>query len=59
VLRLADDLFASVVHAHATTTEPDRVAGRLQHSRTVTRRREGGVDQQQATLVGSYIAAIG
>ena len=62
VLRLADDSFVHLsFHAHGHD-DPNPIASlaAFQHFQDGhATRREGGVDQQEATLVGSYIAAIG
>jgi len=62
VLRLADDSFVHLsFHAHSHD-DPNPIASlaAFQHFQDGhATRREGGVDQQEATLVGSYIAAIG
>jgi hypothetical protein len=62
VLRLQDDSFLHVsFHAHGHD-DPNPIASlpAFQHFQDGhATRRNGGVDQQQATLVGSYIAAVG
>ena len=62
VLRLQDDSFLHVsFHAHGHDG-PNPIASlpAFQHFQDGhATRRNGGVDQQQATLVGSYIAAVG
>ena len=62
VLRLQDDSFLHLsFHAH-DHDDPNPIASlpafqRFQDGHA--NRRDGGVDQQQAILVGAYIAAIG
>ena len=62
VLRLEDDSFLHVsFHAHGHD-DPNPIASlpAFQHFQDGhATRRNGGVDQQRATLVGSYIAAVG
>jgi hypothetical protein len=61
VLRLADDSFVHVSFHNHTDDEVNPISSKaagghfqLDHSD----RREGGVDQQTATLVGAYITSI-
>ena len=62
VLRLADDSFVHVsFHDHADDeVNPIASTAAFAHFQDGHgERREGGVDQQTATLVGAYITAIG
>jgi hypothetical protein len=61
VLRLADDSFLHVSFHYHGEGEPNPIAstaafGHFQEDHAD--RREGGVDQQTATLVGAYITTI-
>ena len=61
VLRLADDSFVHVsFHNHRDDeTNPITSAAAFAHfQKNHADRREGGVDQQTATLVGAYITTI-
>jgi hypothetical protein len=61
VLRLADDSFIHVsFHSH-TDDEPNPIASTpafAHFQQDHADRRNGGVDQQKATLVGAYITTI-
>jgi predicted SnoaL-like aldol condensation-catalyzing enzyme len=62
VLRLADDSFVHVSFHDHTDDEVNPIASTPAFARFQDGhgdRREGGVDQQTATLVGAYITAIG
>jgi hypothetical protein len=62
VLRLQDDSFLHLsFHAHGhDDANPIASLPAFQHFQDGhATRRDGGVDQQQATLVGSYISAVG
>jgi len=62
VLRLADDSFVHVsFHDHADDeVNPIASTAAFAHFQDGHgERREGGVDQQTATLVGAYVTAIG
>jgi predicted SnoaL-like aldol condensation-catalyzing enzyme len=62
VLRLADDSFVHVsFHDHGDDeVNPIASSAAFAHfQQDHAERREGGVDQQTATLVGAYITAIG
>jgi hypothetical protein len=61
VLRLADDSFLHVsFHNHGDDVNPiASTAAFARFQEGHADRREGGVDQQTATLVGAYITAIG
>jgi hypothetical protein len=61
VLRLADDSFVHVsFHNHSDDeVNPITSTAAFQHFQLDhSERREGGVDQQTATLVGAYITAV-
>ncbi len=60
VLRLADDSFVHVsFHDHDDDVNPIADTAAFAHFQDGhADRREGGVDQQTATLVGSYITTI-
>ena len=61
VLRLADDSFVHVSFHDHTEDEPNPIASTEAFAHFQdghAERREGGVDQQQATLVGAYVTVI-
>ena len=61
VLRLADDSFVHVSFHDHGDDEPNPIASTAAFAHfqeNHAERREGGVDQQTATLVGSYITTI-
>ena len=61
VLRLADDSFVHVSFHDHGDDEPNPIASTAAFAHfqeNHAERREGGVDQQKATLVGSYITTI-
>jgi hypothetical protein len=61
VLRLADDSFVHVSFHDHRDDEPNPIASTAAFAHfqeNHAERREGGVDQQTATLVGSYITTI-
>jgi predicted SnoaL-like aldol condensation-catalyzing enzyme len=61
VLRLADDSFVHVSFHDHSDEEPNPIASTAAFAhfqQDHADRREGGVDQQKATLVGAYITAI-
>ena len=62
VLRLADDSFVHIsFHGHAPDG-PNPIASTTAFSRFIdgdADRRDGEVNQQQATLVGSYLTVLG
>ena len=61
VLRLADDSFVHVSFHDHGDDEPNPIASTAAFAHFQdghSDRREGGVDQQTATLVGSYITTI-
>ncbi len=61
VLRLADDSFVHVSFHDHGDDEPNPIASTAAFAHFQENhadRREGGVDQQTATLVGSYITTI-
>ncbi len=60
VLRLADDSFVHVsFHNHGDDVNPIASTAAFAHfQQDHADRREGGVDQQTATLVGAYITTI-
>jgi tRNA (Thr-GGU) A37 N-methylase len=61
VLRLADDSFLHVSFHDHSDEEPNPIASTMAFApfqQDHADRREGGVDQQEATLVGAYITAI-
>ena len=61
VLRLADDSFVHVSFHHHGDDEPNPIASTAAFAHFQENhadRREGGVDQQTATLVGAYITTI-
>ena len=61
VLRLADDSFVHVSFHDHGDDEPNPIASTAAFAdfqENHAERREGGVDQQKATLVGSYITTI-
>jgi predicted SnoaL-like aldol condensation-catalyzing enzyme len=62
VLRLADDSFVHVSFHDHTDDEVNPIASTAAFTyfqQDHADRRDGGVDQQTATLVGSYITTIG
>jgi hypothetical protein len=62
VLRLADDSFVHLSFHNHTDDEVNPIASILAFAHFQDGhgdRREGGVDQQTATLVGTYITTIG
>jgi hypothetical protein len=61
VLRLANDSFVHVSFHHHGDDEPNPIASTAAFApfqQDHADRREGGVDQQTATLVGAYITTI-
>jgi hypothetical protein len=61
VLRLADDSFVHVSFHNHGDDEPNPIASTpafAHFQEDHADRREGGVDQQKATLVGAYITTI-
>jgi hypothetical protein len=61
VLRLADDSFIHVSFHNHTDDEPNPIASTpafAHFQQDHADRRNGGVDQQKATLVGAYITTI-
>jgi hypothetical protein len=60
VLRLADDSFVHIsFHDHGDDENPIASTAAFAHfQQDHADRREGGVDQQTATLVGAYITVI-
>jgi hypothetical protein len=61
VFRLADDSFVHVSFHDHTDDEPNPIASTeaFEHFQDGhAERREGGVDQQRATLVGAYVTVI-
>jgi predicted SnoaL-like aldol condensation-catalyzing enzyme len=61
VLRLADDSFVHVSFHDHSDDEPNPIASTAAFAhfqQDHADRREGGVDQQKANLVGAYITAI-
>jgi len=62
VLRLADDSFVHISfhgHAHGDTNPIASTAAFARFQDGHGERREGGIDQQNATLVGAYVTQIG
>jgi hypothetical protein len=61
VLRLADDSFIHVSFHNHTDEEPNPIASTpafAHFQEDHADRRNGGVDQQKATLVGAYVTTI-